>query len=161
MMGGFFLTRVSGRLHETDNKTLRLMWTILCLGTRYNGNGFGCFAVGQVPSTMKGESALNLQYRQGPDLPELKYGYPDSHLSAFLMKPAEPEFTGLVPCVSRWTLTTQNLMLPERSKGHSGDGIARSRQNRHPRVGDLTFPELPLVAVLPANAARKSALWCT
>ena len=31
-------------------------------------------AVGQVPSTLSGESALNLEYRQGPDLPELKIG---------------------------------------------------------------------------------------
>ena len=40
-------------------------------------------AVGQVPSTLNGESALNLEYRQGPDLPELKYGYPDSHFICF------------------------------------------------------------------------------
>ena len=40
-------------------------------------------AVGQVPSVLNGESALNLEYRQGPDLPELKYGYPDSHFICF------------------------------------------------------------------------------
>ncbi|GIT07840.1 MAG: hypothetical protein CM1200mP30_14700 [Pseudomonadota bacterium] len=37
-------------------------------------------AVGQVPSTLSGESALNLEYPQGPDLREMKYGYPDSTL---------------------------------------------------------------------------------
>ena len=49
-------------------------------------------AVGQVPSTLNGESALNLEYRQGPDLPELKYGYPDSHFICF---PYETRRTGI------------------------------------------------------------------
>ena len=48
-------------------------------------------ALGQEPSTLNGESALNLQYRQGPDLPELKYGYPDSHFICF---PYETRRTG-------------------------------------------------------------------
>jgi quinone-modifying oxidoreductase, subunit QmoB len=49
-------------------------------------------AEGQVPSTVDGDSALNLQYRQGTDLPELAHGYPDSHFVCF---PYETRRTGI------------------------------------------------------------------
>lgn len=49
-------------------------------------------AEGQVPSTVDGDSALNLQYRQGADLPELAHGYPDSHFVCF---PYETRRTGI------------------------------------------------------------------
>ena len=35
---------------------------------------------------------LNLEYRQGPELPELKYGFPDSHFICF---PYESRRTGI------------------------------------------------------------------
>ena len=39
-------------------------------------------ATGMVPTTADGP-ILNLQYRQGPALPTLKYGFPDSHFICF------------------------------------------------------------------------------
>lgn len=41
------------------------------------------------------EPILNLKYRQGPDLPQLKYGFPDSHFICF---PYESRRTGIYPC---------------------------------------------------------------
>ena len=35
---------------------------------------------------------LNLEYRQGPELPELQYGFPDSHFICF---PYESRRTGI------------------------------------------------------------------
>ena len=64
-------------------------------------------ATGMVPSTkMEGESVraarqatpcssrnqLKLNYRQGPELPDLRHGYPDSHFICF---PYETRRTGI------------------------------------------------------------------
>ena len=42
----------------------------------------------------EGTEILNLQYRQGPDLPTLEYGFPDSHFICF---PYESRRTGIYP----------------------------------------------------------------
>ncbi|MEJ2719899.1 MAG: heterodisulfide reductase subunit A, partial [bacterium] len=41
-----------------------------------------------------GTEILNLGYRQGPDLPTLEYGFPDSHFICF---PYESRRTGIYP----------------------------------------------------------------
>ena len=48
-------------------------------------------ATGMVPTTVD-EPILNLAYRQGPELPTLKYGFPDSHFICF---PYETRRTGI------------------------------------------------------------------
>ncbi len=42
----------------------------------------------------EGTEILNLGYRQGPDLPDLEYGFPDSHFICF---PYESRRTGIYP----------------------------------------------------------------
>ena len=42
----------------------------------------------------EGTEILNLGYRQGPDLPALEYGFPDSHFICF---PYESRRTGIYP----------------------------------------------------------------
>ena len=102
-------------------------------------------AVGQVPSTMKGESALNLQYRQGPDLPELKYGYPDSHFICF---PYETRRTGIYAVGSvRQPMDINDAKLDATGaalKAIQAIELTDQGKTVHPRVGDLTFPEFAL-----------------
>jgi len=102
-------------------------------------------AVGQVPSTMKGESALNLQYRQGPDLPELKYGYPDSHFICF---PYETRRTGIYAVGSvRQPMDINDAKLDATGaalKAIQAMELTDQGKTVHPRVGDLTFPEFAL-----------------
>ena len=85
---------------------------------------------------------LNLEYRQGPEVPGLRYGFPDSHFICF---PYESRRTGIYPagCVRRPMGTA--------SAAEDGAGAAMkaiqcveltSRGAAvHPRAGDLTYPE--------------------
>ncbi|MGO8820631.1 MAG: hydrogenase iron-sulfur subunit [Desulfomonilaceae bacterium] len=99
-------------------------------------------ATGMQPAVLD-DPILNLEYRQGPALPALKYGFPDSHFVCF---PYETRRTGIYTagCVRQpmtWT----------RSKS-DGTGAALkaiqcmelSSQGKavHPRAGDLSYPNL-------------------
>ncbi len=102
-------------------------------------------AVGQVPSTLNGESALNLEYRQGPDLPELKYGYPDSHFICF---PYETRRTGIYSVGSvRQPMDINDAKLDATGaalKAIQSMELTDKGKTVHPRAGDLTFPEFNL-----------------
>ncbi len=102
-------------------------------------------AVGQVPSTLDGESALNLQYRQGTDLPELKYGYPDSHFICF---PYETRRTGIYAVGSvRQPMDIYDAKLDATGaalKAIQAMELTDQGKTVHPRVGDLTYPEFAL-----------------
>ena len=102
-------------------------------------------AVGQVPSTLNGESALNLEYRQGPDLPELKYGYPDSHFICF---PYETRRTGIYAVGSvRQPMDINDAKLDATGaalKAIQSMELTDKGKTVHPRAGDLTFPEFAL-----------------
>ncbi|MFH0826254.1 MAG: FAD-dependent oxidoreductase [Pseudomonadota bacterium] len=99
-------------------------------------------AVGMQPAVLD-DPVLNLQYRQGPALPELKYGFPDSHFICF---PYETRRTGIYAagCV-RQPMTA-------RRAANDGTGAALKAiqcvelvtqgMAVHPRVGDLSYPEL-------------------
>ena len=88
---------------------------------------------------------LNLTYRQGPELPDLKYGFPDSHYICF---PYESRRTGIYPagCVRRpMTMSTAK----EDATGAAMKAIqciesVVQGQAVHPRSGDLSFPEIYL-----------------
>jgi len=98
-------------------------------------------ATGMVPSTLD-NNVLNLDYRQGPELPTLKYGFPDSHFICF---PYETQRTGIYAagCVRA----------PLDLKGARSDGtgaafkaiqaveLVSRGQALLPRVGDRTYPE--------------------
>ncbi len=86
---------------------------------------------------------LNLAYRQGPELPYLKYGFPDSHFVCF---PYETRRTGI------YTAGTVRAPMTAMQSANDGIGAAlkaiqcvelTSRgQAVHPRSGDESFPEI-------------------
>ena len=87
-------------------------------------------------------SALNLEYRQGPELPTLNYGFPDSHFICF---PYETRRTGIYSagCVKRPMETAKVL---DDAAGAAMKAIQCSELTAegkavHPRAGDMTYPE--------------------
>jgi quinone-modifying oxidoreductase subunit QmoB len=88
-------------------------------------------------------SALNLQYRQGPELPTLKYGFPDSHFICF---PYETRRTGIYTagCVRR---PMESAKAAEDAVGAAMKAIQCAEATSigmavHPRAGDLSYPEI-------------------
>lgn len=91
--------------------------------------------------TVSVESILNLDYRQGSDLPHLKHGFTDSHFICF---PYETRRTGIYsagpvrrPMDIRQAMddATGAAMKAIQTAVNAGQGMAA-----HPRVGDLSFP---------------------
>ncbi len=88
------------------------------------------------------DSILNLNYRQGKDLPHLKYGFNDSHFICF---PYETRRTGIYSAgpVRR---PMDMLQAKEDATGAALKAIqalenAKLGRAAHPRSGDLSFPE--------------------
>ncbi len=87
------------------------------------------------------ESILNMSYRQGKDLPHLKYGFNDSHFICF---PYETRRTGIYTCGPvRRPMDTQQAM--EDATGATLKAIqslenAKIGRAAHPRSGDLSYP---------------------
>jgi quinone-modifying oxidoreductase subunit QmoB len=90
-------------------------------------------------------SVLNLDYRQGPNLPTIKYAMPDSHFICF---PYETRRTGIYAAgaVRRPMRLTRTV---EDGAGAALKAIqaihgAEVGQAVHPRSGDMTFPEFAM-----------------
>ncbi|MEE9518149.1 MAG: hydrogenase iron-sulfur subunit [Candidatus Adiutricales bacterium] len=87
-------------------------------------------------------SILKLAYRQGPDLPNLKYGFPDSHFICF---PYETRRTGI------YTAGTVRRPMTMTAAAEDATGAAMKAIQAveavstgkavHPRAGDLSQPE--------------------
>ena len=87
-------------------------------------------------------SALNLAYRQGPELPTLKYGFPDSHFICF---PYETRRTGIY--------SAGGIRRPMEVGKAKDDGTGAAMKAIqcveataigmavHPRAGDMSYPE--------------------
>jgi quinone-modifying oxidoreductase subunit QmoB len=91
--------------------------------------------------TVNADSILNLNYRQGKDLPHLKYGFNDSHFICF---PYETRRTGIYTAgpVRR---PMDMLQAKEDATGAALKAIqalenAKLGRAAHPRSGDLSFP---------------------
>jgi quinone-modifying oxidoreductase subunit QmoB len=88
---------------------------------------------------------LNLGYRQGPDLPVFKHGFPDSHFICF---PYESRRTGIYP--------TGCVRAPQDAQSAREDGsgaalkaiqaleVTARGEAVHPRWGDMSFPDFAL-----------------
>ena len=85
---------------------------------------------------------LNLNYRLGPELPALEYGFPDSHFICF---PYESRRTGIYPAGS-----VRAPMDYERAKNDAMGAALKAIQcvemvsqgkAVHPRAGDQSYPE--------------------
>jgi len=86
-------------------------------------------------------SVLNLDYRQGTDLPQLKYGFADSHFICF---PYETRRTGIYAAGPvRRPMDMQQAMDDAAGAAlkaiQAAENAARSA-GVHPRVGDLSYP---------------------
>lgn len=88
---------------------------------------------------------LNLQYRQGPEIPTLEYGFPDSHYICF---PYETQRTGIyaagavrapMPVATALNDATGAALKAIQCIELSSKGAAV-----HPRANDLTYPEFRL-----------------
>ncbi len=90
----------------------------------------------------EGTEILNLGYRQGPDLPSLEYGFPDSHFICF---PYESRRTGIYPAgAAREPM--DGLGSVEDATGAALKAIQcvemTSRGEAvHPRAGDKSYPD--------------------
>lgn len=91
----------------------------------------------------EGTEILNLAYRQGPDLPTLLHGYPDSHFICF---PYESRRTGIYP-VGAVRQPMDGIASREDATGAALKAIQcmemLSRGEAvHPRAGDKSYPDL-------------------
>jgi quinone-modifying oxidoreductase subunit QmoB len=99
----------------------------------------------EAESAEAGAKILNLNYRQGTDLPSLKYGFPDSHFICF---PYETRRTGIY--------ATGAVRAPMDLATCANDGAGAALKSIqaveavsrgaavHPRAGDLSYPEFNL-----------------
>jgi quinone-modifying oxidoreductase subunit QmoB len=94
---------------------------------------------------LAGTEILNLDYRQGPDMPALKHGYPDSHFICF---PYETRRTGIYAAGAVRSPMNGN------SAAEDGMGAALKAiqalemlsrgETVHPRSGDVAYPHFSL-----------------
>ncbi len=90
----------------------------------------------------EGTEILNLGYRQGPDLPALAYGYPDSHFICF---PYESRRTGIY-AAGTVRSPMDGIGAVEDATGAAFKAIQcvemiSRGEAVHPRSGDLSYPE--------------------
>jgi quinone-modifying oxidoreductase subunit QmoB len=99
-------------------------------------------AVGMQPAVLD-DPILNLQYRQGPALPELKYGFPDSHFVCF---PYETRRTGIYTagCVRQPMMSSRATSDGTGAALKAIQAVELTARGKavHPRAGDLSYPEL-------------------
>ncbi len=90
---------------------------------------------------MREQSILKLDYRQGPDMPQLKSGFTDSHFICF---PYETRRTGIYSAgpVRRPMDMTQTMEDATGAALKAIQACENAAQGRaaHPRSGDLSFP---------------------
>jgi quinone-modifying oxidoreductase, subunit QmoB len=96
-----------------------------------------------VPSdTVLVSNILNLQYRQGPELPALEYGFPDSHFICF---PYESRRTGIYPAGSVRAPMDYARCLDDATgaalKAIQCVEMVSQGKAVHPRAGDQSYPE--------------------
>jgi quinone-modifying oxidoreductase subunit QmoB len=93
----------------------------------------------------EGTEILNLTYRQGPDLPVLRHGFPDSHFICF---PYETMRTGIYTAgavrAPMDSVRAEEDALGAALKAVQSVEMAARGRAIHPRAGDLSFPSFYL-----------------
>ncbi len=96
----------------------------------------------EAASAEKGAKILNLNYRQGTDLPTLKYGFPDSHFICF---PYETRRTGIFAVggvrAPMDLATCDNDAYGAAMKSIQAVESVERGAALHPRSGDTSYPE--------------------
>ena len=106
----------------------------------------------------EGGPLLNLNYHQGPHIPMLANGFPDSHFICF---PYESRRTGIYPCgplrrpmdMGEAGLDAAGAVL----KAIQTIRLVRDGASVHPRVGDLSYPKIGLE---PCTKCRRCTIEC-
>jgi len=97
----------------------------------------------EAESAEVGAKIINLTYRQGTDLPTLKYGYPDSHFICF---PYETRRTAIFAAgavrAPMDIATAQNDANGAALKAIQAIEAVSKGAAVHPRSGDLSYPDL-------------------
>lgn len=93
-------------------------------------------------SAEKGARILNLTYRQGTDLPTLKYGFPDSHFICFPYETRRTAIFAAGPVRAPMDIASSaNDAYGAAMKAiQAVEAIAQGRA-LHPRAGDLSYPD--------------------
>jgi len=96
----------------------------------------------EAESSEVGAKILNLAYRQGTDLPTLKYGFPDSHFICF---PYETRRTGIyaaggVRAPMDFATSANDAAGAALKAIQAVEAVARGVAV-HPRAGDLSYPD--------------------
>jgi len=90
----------------------------------------------------QGTAILNLTYRQGPDLPVLKYGFPDSHYICF---PYETQRTGIYAAGAMRNPTDSRACMEDAAgaamKAIQCVELTSQGRSVHPRAGDTSYPD--------------------
>ena len=139
---GTFLTKSNIKSIDSNNGKLTVEATDTLLGSDIKINvDLVVLATGLVPSTLD-NNILNLQYRKGEELPDLKYGFPDSHFICF---PYETQRTGIFAagCV-RAPLDMKDSLSDGTGaalKAIQAIRLVSRGQALLPRFGDTSFPE--------------------
>ncbi len=93
----------------------------------------------------EGTEILNLNYRQGPDLPVLRHGFPDSHFVCF---PYETRRTGIYSAGALHqpmdAAQAEHDALGATMKAIQVVEMAAQGRAVHPRAGDLAYPDFSL-----------------
>jgi quinone-modifying oxidoreductase subunit QmoB len=110
------------------------------------------------PDVIRRSEILNLAYRQGPEIPALKYDFPDSHFICF---PYESRRTGIYAagCVRRpmGRAAAQEDAAGAVMKAIQCIELTSQGAAVHPRAGDLTFPEF---AMLRCTQCKRCTVEC-
>jgi len=170
--GAIFVRGEITGIKEDGEKNLIIEATDVLTGSGISTEGVDLvvLATGMVPTTAVGESLevkieceegqaepevnpevilksnlLNLAYRQGPEMPTLKYGFADSHFICF---PYETRRTGIYAAGSV-RATMDELSSIEDATGAVMKAVQCIELSAlgsavHPRVGDLSFPDFAM-----------------
>jgi quinone-modifying oxidoreductase subunit QmoB len=96
-----------------------------------------------IPTKIIKSKTLNLDYRQGPEMPDLKYGFPDSHFICF---PYETRRTGIYAAGPvRQPMDMAFSMDDARGaalKAIQCVELTSDGKAVHPRTGDMSYPDL-------------------
>ena len=141
--GGIFIRGELNSISEDGNKNLIVEANDALLNETIQLEELDLvvLAVGLVPTSID-ETALNLDYRQGPGLPVNKYGFPDSNFICF---PYETQRTGIYTagCVRS---PMETALTAEDATGAALKAIqciesTAIGSSTFPRSGDMTYPE--------------------
>ncbi|TGE31624.1 hydrogenase iron-sulfur subunit [Desulfosporosinus sp. Sb-LF] len=169
--GAVFVRGDINGINEDDEKNLIIEAADVLTGASISTEGVDLvvLATGMVPTTAFGENIvpqaepeegkepepqgefilrsnlLNLAYRQGPEMPTLKYGFPDSHFICF---PYETRRTGIYAAGSVRApmdeMSTIEDAIGAAMKAIQCVELSTTGSAVHPRVGDMSFPDFAM-----------------